>query len=257
MVLMFNFNNYQHVRFLNSSNQITASVYKSFNNIVNYFRLAEINEKLADENARLKNEISIYRQLSVDEDTTSHQGKAGTGKYLYKSARVINNTVYKQNNYFTLNKGRKHGITPDEGIISGKGIVGIISNVSESYSTGLSLLNKRLKISGKLKKNNYFGSVSWDGVNYRYVQLHEIPPPVEIEPGDSVVTSGSSAFFPEGILIGTVESYELKPGESFYTIQVKLAVDFESVTNVEIIENRDRKEILNLEKRTQDDQDLD
>jgi len=112
-------------------------------------------------------------------------------------------------------------------------------------------------ISGKLKKDNSFGSVSWNGLDYRYVQLSDIPSHVEVELGDTVVTRGSSTYFPEGILIGTVEALDVKPGESFYTIKVKLAVDFKTVTYVEIIENRDKEEIKELENLTQDDQDMD
>jgi rod shape-determining protein MreC len=152
-----------------------------------------------------------------------------------------------------LNKGRRQGVVPDQGIISANGVVGVINNVSDSYSTGLSLLNKRLKISGKLKKNNYFGSVSWEGTSYRYIQLNEIPPHVELAYGDTVVTSGSSAYFPEGILIGTIESFEIKQGESFYTIRVKLAVDFESLTYVDIIENFDKVQIKTLESLIKND----
>jgi rod shape-determining protein MreC len=256
-VLIFNYNNYQKVQFLNTSNQVTSSVYATFSRITNYFRLTTINEQLAFENAGLKNELSRYRQYFENVDTTS--GYKGLDPSIYKfiPARVINNSVNKQYNYFTLNKGRRQGIVPDQGIISENGVVGIINSVSDSYSTGLSLLNKRLKISGKIKKNNYFGSISWEGPSYRYVQLNEIPPHVNLAYGDSIVTSGSSTYFPEGILIGTIESFEIKGGDSFYTIRVKLAVDFKSITFVDIIENFDKNEIRMLESRIKDAQGLD
>jgi rod shape-determining protein MreC len=253
-VLIFNYNNYQKVQFLNTSNQVTSSVYATFSRITNYFRLTTVNEQLAIENAGLKNELSKYRQYFDNIDTTT--GYKGLDPSIYKfiPARVINNSVNKQYNYFTLNKGRRQGVAPDQGIISENGVVGIINSVSDSYSTGISLLNKRLKISAKLKKNNYFGSISWEGPSYRYIQMNEIPPHVELLYGDTIVTSGSSAYFPEGIMIGTIESYEIKGGDSFYTIRVKLAVDFQSITFVDIIENFDKTEIKMLESRTKDGQ---
>jgi len=257
IVLIFNYNNFQRVRYLNTSNQITASVYGSFNKIVNYFRLAGINEELALENSRLKSELTANNLIFDDQIGTLETGDSILGKYHFRSALVINNSVHKQYNYFTLNKGSIHGIQSDQGIISETGIVGIVTLVSENYSTGLSLLNGRLLVSGKLKKNDFFGSVSWDGMNYRYVRLADIPSHAGVEIGDSVVTRGSSSYFPEGILIGTVESFEVKQGESFYTIRVKLAVDFKSITYVEVIENYEKEEIINLENLTQDDQDLD
>ena len=257
LVLIFNYNNFQRVRYLNSSNQVSAAVYKSFNNVVNYFRLTGINENLARENSLLKNRLMAFEREAEDQSNEAFADSLYLGKFVFRSARVINNSVNKQYNYLTLSQGSRNGIRPDQGIISDQGIVGIISYVSENYSTGISLLNRRLMISGKLKKNDFFGSVSWDGTNYRYVRFTDIPSHAEVAIGDSVVTRSSSVYFPEGILIGTVESFEIRQGESFYTIQVKLAVDFQSLTYVEIIENKYKEEIINLESLTTNDQDLD
>jgi len=257
VVLIFNYNNFQRVNYLNSANKVTASIYKTFNTVVHYFRPSSINQELAKENTRLKNELSYYRELKTEQESSALSDTSSYGKYRYKSALIINKSVNKQYNYLILDKGRKDGVTPDQGIICEKGIVGIVNNVSESYATGLSLLNRRLMISGKLKKNDYFGTISWDGMNYRYVQLSDIPSHIEVNTGDTVVTAGSSTYFPEGILIGTVESYEINQGESFYIMQVKLSVDFKAVTYVEIIRNRDRAEIKELENLNQHDQNLD
>jgi rod shape-determining protein MreC len=205
----------------------------------------------------LNDELSRYKQYFYESDTTPGYQGLEPGKYKFIPARVINNTVNKQYNYFTLNKGSRQGIMPDQGIIAENGVVGVINNVSDSYSTGISLLNKRLKISAKIKKNNYFGSISWEGPSYRYVQLNEIPPHVEVAYGDTIVTSGSSTYFPEGIMIGTVESCEIKGGDSFYTIRVKLAVDFKSITFVNVIQNYDKAEIMMLESRLKDGQGMD
>lgn len=256
-VLVFNFNNYQKVRFLNTSNHVTASIYSSYNNIVNYFRLARINERLASENAELKNQVTQYKQWYLEIDSLARVIRPDSGNYEYTPALIINNSIHRQHNFITLNKGRRQGILPDQGIVSGNAVVGIISNVSSSYSTGLSLLNKRLKISGKLKKNNYFGSISWEGGSYRYVQLNEIPPHVPLSVGDTVVTSGASSYFPEGIMIGTIDTFDLRNGESFYTIKVRLAVDFKSATYVDIIKSFDKTEIQTLESLTQNGQDMD
>ncbi|MBN1819252.1 MAG: rod shape-determining protein MreC [Prolixibacteraceae bacterium] len=257
LVLIFNYNNFQRVRYFNTSNRITGSIYNSFNRVVNYFKLSTINEELAVENSRLKSELEIMGQNTTSVISNIHPNDSLEGKFIYRSALIINNSVNKQYNYFTLNKGSNDGIRPDQGIISEEGIVGIVSNVSEKYSTGISLLNRRMLVSGKLKKNNFFGSVSWDGLNYRYVMLSDIPSHAEVAVGDSVVTRGSSTYFPEGILIGTVESVEIKQGENFYTIQVKLAVDFKSITYVEVVENSEKDEIIMIENLTEDDQDLD
>ena len=129
-------------------------------------------------------------------------------------------------------KGEIDGIQPGQGVISGNKVVGVISNTSKSYAAGLSLLNMRLLISAKLKNNEQKGSVSWDGRDYRYVQLNEIPFHVELNQGDTVVTSGFSSKFPEGILIGTIHEFKQEKGENFYSIKVELAVDFRSLSFV-------------------------
>jgi rod shape-determining protein MreC len=253
--LIFNYNNIQRVKYLNTSNRVTGTVYESFNRVVNYFKLAAINEELALENSRLKSRISNYMQNFPRFPESIRNDDSISGKYTIRPAIVINNSVAKQYNYITLDKGTRDGIKPDQGIISDQGIIGVVSFTSENYSTGISLLNRRFFVSGKLKNNDFFGSVQWDGTNYRYASLLDIPSHAEVEVGDTVVTRGSSVYFPEGIMIGTVESFDVVQGESFFTIRLKLAVDFKTITYVEVVENNDKQEILSLEEMTQDDQD--
>ena len=172
--LIFSYNNIQRVKYLNTSNQVTGTIYKSFNRIVNYFKLTAINEELALENSRLKSQLSENMQENSPFAGSIHDEDSISGKYTYRPALVINNTVTRQYNYITLDKGSKDGIKPDQGIISDQGIIGVVNFVSENYSTGISLLNRRLLVSGKIKKNDFFGSVQWDGMNYRYVNFMDI-----------------------------------------------------------------------------------
>lgn len=255
-ILIYNFNSYQKARYLNSSNQITAGVYNTFSSVGNYFRLASVNKRLARENAMLKSliadlpyvRITPYSVVSIAEFTDS--------VYRFKSARVINNSVDKQYNYITLNKGRKHGIKPDMGVVCSEGIVGVITHVSESYSLGFSVLNKKWGASAKLKKSGTFGPLSWDGNDAAFANLTGIPFHVELAVGDTVVTSSYSSVFPEGIMIGTVHSIEQPPGDNYYKISVQLSVDFRSVSYVEIVENLKKDEIRNLERNKTDDSEL-
>jgi len=243
-----NYNSFQRSSFINSSNAVTASVYSSYSGVIQYFRLAKVNNELSTENAALRNRIDQLETFQVD--SLSH-AYAEDSTYRFISARVINNSVNKQQNYITLNKGRKHGVKPDQGIISGEGIIGIITNVSESYSTGLSVLNPRWSISAKLKKSGYYGSLVWDGQDYKKVDLNEIPFHVSIAKGDTIVTSGYSSVFPEGIMIGIIDSYSRSDGENYYDIKVALAPDFKAVTYVEIVDNTNIVELQKLKKEAQ------
>ena len=245
LVFVFNFNKYQRVQYLNSSNYITASVYNSFNSVIQYFGLAKVNRSLAEENAKLKSPFqSLSFKTTADSVSTNFIQPDST--YRYISARVINNSVNKTLNYITLNKGRKDGVEPDMGIVSPQGIVGVVISVSESYAMGFSVLNNRWGASAKLKKSGYFGPVEWSGGDYQTANLIEIPFHVELAVGDTVVTSSYSAVFPEGILIGTVQSFEQPEGESFYQIKIKLTTDFKSINYVEVVDNLDKPQLNEL-----------
>ncbi len=247
--LIYNFNNYQRSKYLNSSNKITATIYNSFSAVGNYFSLASVNRKLARENAQLKSLISDLPYIRITPYSVVSKAEITDSVYRFISARVINNSVDKQDNYITLNKGRKHGVKPDQGIVNSDGVVGVVIHVSESFSLGFSVLNKRWGASAKLKKSGTFGPLSWDGSDSRYANLTGIPFHVELAVGDTVVTSSFSSVFPEGVLIGTVHSIEQPPGDNYYQIQVELAVNFRALSYVDIIENLKKDEIKALENR--------
>jgi len=246
LVFVFNYNKYHKVQYLNSANWISASVYNSFQSVVQYFELATVNQSLAKENAKLKSFIQSELLIEHADSLLTDINQADS-TFRYISARIINNSVNKSNNYITLNKGRKDGLKPDQGIVSPDGIVGVVTSVSESYAVGFSVLNKRWGPSGKLKNSGYFGPVEWDGSDYRMADFKEIPFHVKLAVGDTIVTSGYSTYFPEGIPIGTVHSFTQPEGESFYKIRIKLSVDFKSIHFVNTIVNTEKQEIKELE----------
>ena len=140
-------------------------------------------------------------------------------------------------------------------VISTNGIVGIVKNVSNNFSTVISILNTSLRVSAKIKKNDYFGSLSWNGINYTKAQLDEIPFHVKISVGDTIITSGYSAIFPEGNLIGTISDFDVKQGGNFYSIPVNLSTDFKNLSYVYIISDFLKKEQINLEHKTTENAD--
>lgn len=252
LLLVVNYNAYQRSSFLASSSSFTGKIFKQYNAGAEYLMLRDINDDLARENAYLRSRLPESFRTSKDYfnlvfDSLSQQ------EYIYRTARVINNSTNKRFNYLTLNKGRLHGMLPEMGVISNKGAVGIIKNVSDNYSTVISIINTRLKISAKLKESNFFGSLEWDGKSYQHVYLSDIPRHAKVDIGDLVVTSGFSSIFPEGILLGHVEQVDLEDGASFYTIKVKLSVDYKNLAFVEVIGHSLREEQDKLEKETEND----
>ncbi len=246
-VLIVSFNNYQRVTFFNSSNNFAGTVYEKFSSIDDYFSLSRTNARLAAENASLRKQL-LFRMSLQEQYPVNRPDTVEAPAYIFTSAKVISNSVNKQFNYITLNKGSRHGIKPDMGIIDASGVVGVITNVSPNYSTGLSLLNKRLMgISAQITKNNYSGALVWDGENYNTADLKEIPFNVMVNVGDTVVTSSNSGIFPEGIMIGTIKKVDVQSGTNFYNIKVELSTNFKTLKYVEVVQNTKRTELIKLE----------
>jgi len=244
--LMVSLNNYQRVAFVNSSNDIVGTVYERFSHFDDYFSLSRTNARLAAENASLRKQLE-FRIRNQEKYPVNRPDTVDAPAYYFASAKVISNSVNKQFNYISLNKGSRQGIKPDMGIISADGVVGVITNVSPNYSTGLSLLNKRLSIPAKINKNNYFGALVWDGEHSNTADLKEIPFHIIVNVGDTVVTSGYSSIFPEGIMIGTISKFDVETGTNFYNIKVDLSTNFRTLKYVEVVKNTKQAELKKLE----------
>ncbi len=235
---------------LSSANSISGFLYEQIDSYTSYFNLRNENQKLVIEHTLLQNKLKSYFKIDtalfyIVRDTNKYMQK-----YSFKHARIINNSIHKQKNYLTLNKGKKQGIEQDMVVISPDGVVGIVMSASNNFSVVISLLNSELGISAKIKKNNYYGSVTWNGNDYRYATLNEIPNHVKLEIGDTVITSGYSAAFPEGISIGTIKKYKLKGGDNFYDIRIMLSTDFKKLSNVYVIKNLLKDEQMEIEKKS-------
>lgn len=243
---------YQQSSILNASNTISGDIYGFTSKITDYIGLKSVNKTLAEENANLlslqkSSFIKTNNKVFVVNDTLYQQ------QYTYLSAKVISNTSNRANNYLTLNKGLKQGIKKNMGVISSHGIVGIVKDVSENFCSVTSLLHSKTKISAKIKKNDNVGTIVWKGDDYRVVTLKDVPAHVKISVGDTIISSGYSMMFPEGILIGSIYSYEINKGKDFYEIRVKLFNDFNNISYVYVINNLMKDELNELEKRSQNE----
>lgn len=252
LIILYQYNTYQRASFLNTTGAVASSFYEKINNTTSYFSLRRINDSLLNENARLRTmQLNAYYQngftLSTLNDTNYKQ------QYSYISANVVNNSVIRRNNYITIDKGRIHGIEPNMGVISSNGVVGIVTGVSEHFSTIRSALNKETKISAMLKKNGAFGSLAWNGDNPKYTNLVDVNKHVQVKVGDEVVTNDFSTIFPVGIPIGTIAEQSLDAGDNFHTLKVELYTDFSTLRNVYVIRNKFKDEQLELERQVKGD----
>lgn len=251
-ILLFRGNPYQHHIFLTSANAVTAGVYGFTNNVTSYFGLREINEDLNRRNADLQLEVIALQEelkkfqenLGVD---TSRLATPILRHFDMKVAHVINNSIARPYNYITINKGRLDGIAPEMGVIDQNGVVGVVNVVGDHTSRVISLLNPHFRLSCKVKGSDGFGSLVWDGIDPGVALLEELPRHTVFTPGDTVITSGYSAVFPEGIPVGTVMPDETPHNENFFTLKIRLLADFSTLSNVQVIVNNMKDELLEVE----------
>ncbi|WP_422107482.1 rod shape-determining protein MreC [Winogradskyella sp.] len=244
LALTIQSHSYHRSKFINSANSITGGVYGLSNSIDRYFGLDKENRILAEENKRLR-EALLNLNVSVSDSSidTTYSDRI----YRVKTAEVYKNSYSMTNNYLTINKGRNDSIKEDFGVITSKGIVGIIDNTSANYSRVLSILSKKSRINAKIKLTDHRGSLKWDGRSPHYTQLEDISTFAPVKVGDTIETGGESSIFPKGIGIGVVESFEKDMSGDTYTIQVKLFNDMTNIGTIYILENLDRTEIISLE----------
>jgi rod shape-determining protein MreC len=243
-----NSHSYHRSKFFNSANWISGTVYNSSHNITTYFNLREVNDKLVEENMQLR-KMLLNQKVAVPMDLDS-----SLLEYNIQAARIIKNSYANPDNYITINKGEDQGIEQDMGVITSKGILGIVERTTRNYASVQSILNSKSTINAKIKNTNYFGSLVWDGQHYNLVQLADIPRMVPVLVGDTIVTGAMSSIFPENIPIGTIQKYDLNESQSFYSIDVKLFNDMTNLNYVYIIQNKNRPEIIELEEKIANDQ---
>ncbi|MBU0488339.1 MAG: rod shape-determining protein MreC [Bacteroidetes bacterium] len=242
-------NFFQRASIVNTSSAFTGTVLTAFNNVEEYFSLRRTNRLLAEENALLRNH-QIESYLLSDTMKYLKYDELHMVRYEYVPAKVVNNTVNRQKNYITINRGSKYGIAPDMAVISSNGIVGIVIDVTENFSTAISILHIDTKISAKIRKNGYIGSLTWDGTSKNMGLLSDISTYVTISKGDTVVTSGFSTVFPENIMVGQIEDFYIPEGENFFKIKVRFSTDFSNLSFAYVIKNHLQKEQKELEERS-------
>ena len=203
--------------------------------IDSYFGLKDKNQQLILENCKLK-------AIELKYKTQNFENKSLESN-LITNANVIFNSINKSKNIMVIDKGTNEGINEEMGVISSEGVVGIIKSVTENYASIISLLNIDLKVNAILKNSSTIGSITWDGLNSKILNLNDIPLSSSIKIGDTIVTGGMSFYFPKGIPIGTIINYDNSSLEGYYEIDVSIFNDFSSISNLYVLERTDNDEI--------------
>jgi rod shape-determining protein MreC len=273
LTLLIRNSNYHGAAFYNSSNAYVGQVLDWRTRIYDYFRLVQVNQSLVAENAALRQQLyrpdtagRVAPVLPVSADSAAQARLRQTGRpdslllgqkllpardpdYPLIPARVINNSLRNVDNYLTLNVGTLDGVQPGMGVLAAAGVVGRVKVSSPHYATVTSVLHSKTSISAKIQRDNTFGSIKWLGDDPTHVLLDYIPRQNKLVLGDTVVTSGYNAIFPEGVRIGTIDSFVKEPDKNFWTVRVRLAVDFTKLTYVYVVTSRPKMERDTLEAR--------
>ncbi len=253
LVLLFKDNPYQQSVYLTSANSLSAAVYKAFNSVTSYFHLRDINESLQERNAALEMELIELRNqvndLALLSPDSLHQ--PALSQYTFVMANVISNSISQPNNYITINRGYDEGVKPEMGVIDQNGVVGIVNVVGHHAARVISLLNPHMRLSCKLKGSGFFGSLVWDGKSPQHAVLEELPKHVTFHKGDTIVTSGYSAVFPEGIIVGTIEGLARGMSDSFVSLRIRLTTNFSQLSSVRVITNSMSSQIDALRRAEQ------
>ncbi len=252
-MLLFNRNPYHRHVYLTSASAVTASVYDAAHTVTGYFNLRDINEDLQRRNAQLESEVIALRsqvdglQLELLQHSDSIEIAEPLRKYDFILASVINNSISSPYNYITISKGEAEGVRPEMGVVDQNGVVGVVNVTGKHYSRIISLLNPDFRLSCKVKGNDVFGSLVWDGSSHDEAVLEELPKHTVYATGDTVITSGYSAVFPEGIPVGVVMESDRDADDNFVKLRIKLFTDFSQLSTVRLIVSNDRDEIKAVE----------
>ena len=251
-MLLFRFNGYQGSVFFTSANVVTGKVYQMANNLTGYFHLKTINSDLVQHNAELSIQLEhlkeAYKKLTADTTVIEQMKQEALMDCRLIKANVINNSTIHANNFITIDKGEADGVQKEMGVVSGSGIVGIVYQTSAHYAVIIPVLNSKSSISCKIRRSDYFGFLKWEGGSPEFAYIKDMPRHSIFEVGDTIVTSGHSAIFPSGVLVGTVDDVGDSNDGLSYSIRVKLFTDFARLNEVRVVERSNIEEQLELEE---------
>ena len=252
MYLLVHNNGFQRSKYLTVFQEIAGKVYSVSNSVQSYLNLKATNVDLMKRIATLEEEIQGYKKVLETISDRMHPDsiKIGTNQTNYHliPARINKNQVSETNNYIVLDKGSKSGIAEDMAVVSVKGIVGIVMKVTPNYSRVIPVINSEFHTSLMIKNSSFFGISLWDGKDPRYISLINLPSHASHAIGDTIVTSGYSDAFPEGVPVGIIEGTYKQKNEEYNSLKVRLFIDFSTLREVLIISNPFREEQLQIEK---------
>ncbi len=240
---------YRQSAILTSANVVVSGIYDVTSEVTGYFHLKSINETLQQRNAMLENEVLNLKNQIAEYATISDTNKmkaSEKARFDFIPASVINNSTRHPRNYFTINRGAEDGVKTGMGVVDHNGVVGIVNVTGRKTARVISLLNETQHFSVKIKDTDYVGSLSWKGSDPHTAYMEEVPRHIRFNAGDTIVTSGYSTTFPEGIPVGAVLNRVKGTDDNFFILKIRLSSDFNALSTVRIIKDIYKSELDSL-----------
>lgn len=243
---------------LYGTNAILGRVRETMTELNSYLGLRAQNQRLLHQNARLEAEylalLRIVRdaqaQGQLPEITLSEGVQLPQGSVL--TARVVNLRQMQGQAYYIIDKGEQDGLKADMPVMSASGVMGAVMATSQNYSVVIPIINAKLRLSCSLRGKGDHGTLIALGAEAGVV-LGGLPNHSKVAVGDTVLTSGLSYIYPEGLYVGVVEQ-EQRDGVSgadaaFATYRVRLGTDFNSLSYVYVLLTPPLEEARELDGR--------
>ncbi|MBQ7463106.1 MAG: rod shape-determining protein MreC [Bacteroidaceae bacterium] len=248
--LLFKNNHYQGSVWFTQANSIAAQVHEWEAEVLSYLQMPAENAALARRNIILQQQLDALRHELAHEkgDTSMVNGQQSTvdGQWSMIEAQIIDNSVRKRDNMLVINAGSEDGVAPEMGVVSGTGVVGIVSKVTSHYALVMSILNSHSSISCRLRGTEYFGYLKWKGGDPLKASMDDVPRHAHIQKGDIVETSGFSNVFPAGIFLGKVAEIKNSSDGLAFELEIQLSTNLANIRHVGVINNRNKAELDSL-----------
>ncbi|MBU8883804.1 rod shape-determining protein MreC [Flavobacteriaceae bacterium JJC] len=251
LVLIFSRNSMQQSWLAGQTAAFNSWVSGYIDEGASYLKLKQINEQLVAQNKSLMEQV-YGKKAALPNFRKVHDTIGGGQIYTFVDGEIVFNSINRKDNYFTINRGKRDGVLPKMGVMAPKGIAGIVINSTDSYALVQSVLSlNKIKINASLKKSGYFGTLTWKGDDSRIMHLSDVPKYVPLQIGDTVVTDGKSAIFPQGIMIGTVSGYEVDSKTGFWDISVELSEKMGNLNKIYVVKNLKKAEVQKIQDTLQ------
>lgn len=255
MILLFRFNSYQGSVWFSAANSVAAGINSTYSNVMNFFNLEQINQELTAQNIALQRETEHLRQslITATKDTTITEKlmREKLVGYNMVPATVVSNSAERSNNYLVIDRGEKDGIRPEMGVVGGGGVVGIIYLTGPHHSLVIPVTNRKSSISCRVRGQNYFGYLQWDGSSMLSAYVDDVPRYAKVKVGQAIETSGYSAVFPPGIFVGRVRTIRNSTDGQSYRLDVTLGTNFANLRDVLVVTTPYKADIDTLQVHAQ------